>query len=301
MLAYWDASRRCRFANRAHEAWFGVSPEELIDVEIGEVRAPIYAVSGSHVEAALRGEIRQFERDVPDPRGGPPRRAQTNFIPHIVDGSVRGFCVFVQDVTRRAQLATELGGPLAAVVANVELARTTLDAAKVDPALWRPMLDELDAATQRMTALVRDAAEPRAEPIRAFARASTPPVLHRLRVTVIDDDQLLGRGLARALAGDYDVRVFDDARAAIAALTAAEPGADLILSDVMMPGVTGIDVLRQITEAHPQLARRFVFMTGGTPDALWDELSRQLAIPVLEKPFETPALRAALAGRVRII
>jgi PAS domain S-box-containing protein len=107
MLAYWDASQRCRYANSAYERWFGVSPRWLVGRHMRELLGPLYAVNLPYIEAALRGEPQEFEREVPDPAGGPPRHSLANYIPDVVDGVVRGFYAFVSDVTpiKCAQLA----------------------------------------------------------------------------------------------------------------------------------------------------------------------------------------------------
>src|SRR5512140_2956838 len=107
MVAYWDAAQRCRFANRAYEQWFGVSPEALIGTHIRDLLGPIYALNLPHIEAALRGEPQEFEREIPDWSGGPSRHSLANYIPDITDGVVRGFFVLVTDVSamKRAELA----------------------------------------------------------------------------------------------------------------------------------------------------------------------------------------------------
>ena len=67
------------------------------------------------------------------------------------------------------------------------------------------------------------------------------------RVLVVDDDPLIRRSLAEALAEDgFDVTVAEDGERALAALHAAAP--DVVLSDVRMPGLDGLallDVLRR--------------------------------------------------------
>lgn len=107
MVAYWDASLHCRFANRAYEQWFGVSPEALIGKHIRELLGPLYEKNLPHIEAALRGERQEFEREIPDPSGGPSRHGLASYIPHVVDGAVHGFFALVTDVSeiKRAQLA----------------------------------------------------------------------------------------------------------------------------------------------------------------------------------------------------
>jgi PAS domain S-box-containing protein len=107
MLAYWDSSLRCRFANRAYERWFGVSPEVLMGKHISEILGPLYPLNLPYIEGVLRGEPQEFEREIPNPSGGPPRHSLANYVPHVVDGIVRGFFVLVTDISaiKRAELA----------------------------------------------------------------------------------------------------------------------------------------------------------------------------------------------------
>lgn len=108
MLAYWGADQRCRLANRAYETWFGVTPESLVGKTMRELLGPIYPLNLPHIEAALRGERRLFEREIADPQGGPPRQSQAHYIPHVVDGVVMGFFVMVVDLTAQKTLEWQL-------------------------------------------------------------------------------------------------------------------------------------------------------------------------------------------------
>jgi PAS domain S-box-containing protein len=108
MLAYWDADCRCRFANAAYRAWFGVSPETLIGRHIRELLGPLYELNRPFIEAALRGEKQEFERFIPDPRGGPPRPSLAQYVPDICDGHVRGFFVLVSDISSLKKTEQEL-------------------------------------------------------------------------------------------------------------------------------------------------------------------------------------------------
>jgi PAS domain S-box-containing protein len=128
MVAYWDAGLRCCFANRAYERWFGVSPESLLGKHISELLGRLYPLNLPYIQAALRGESQEFEREIPDPAGGPSRHSLANYIPHVVDGAVRGFFVLVTDISaiKRAQLA--LGE-------SEERFRLTLDEAPIGMAL----------------------------------------------------------------------------------------------------------------------------------------------------------------------
>jgi len=108
MLAYWGADQRCRIANRAYETWFGVAPESLIGKTMRELLGPIYPLNLPHIEAALRGEPQVFEREIKDPHGGAPRQSQAHYVPHVVDGVVRGFFVMVVDLTVQKRLEWQL-------------------------------------------------------------------------------------------------------------------------------------------------------------------------------------------------
>jgi PAS domain S-box-containing protein len=107
MLAYWDSTQHCRFANRAYETWFGVSPESLVGTHISKLLGPLYRMNLPHIEAALRGEPQEFEREIPDPAGGPSRHSLAHYIPDVVGGVVRGFIAHVTDISqlKRTELA----------------------------------------------------------------------------------------------------------------------------------------------------------------------------------------------------
>lgn len=131
MLAYWDASLRCRFANRAYERWLGVSHEELIGRHMSELLGPLYELDLSYIQGALRGEPQELEREIPDPRGGPARASLTQYMPDVVDGVVGGFSVLVTDVSalKRAEVALR---------ESEERFRLTLDEAPIGMALVAP-------------------------------------------------------------------------------------------------------------------------------------------------------------------
>lgn len=130
MLAYWDSEQRCRFANRAYERWFGVSPEALLGKHISELLGPIYELNRPYIEAALRGEPQEFEREIPDPAGGPSRHSLANYLPDVVEGVVRGFFVLVTDISalKRAELTLkESEAKFAGIISIAADASITID------------------------------------------------------------------------------------------------------------------------------------------------------------------------------
>jgi CheY-like chemotaxis protein len=73
---------------------------------------------------------------------------------------------------------------------------------------------------------------------------------------------------------------------------------DVILCDLMMPELTGMQVRAELVRLAPEQAEALVFMTGGafTNDAR--ELLAQSSNPFLEKPFEAVHLRALVRSLV---
>jgi len=83
------------------------------------------------------------------------------------------------------------------------------------------------------------------------------------RVIVVDDDPLVCATLVGQLEeGGFHTRGITDPRAAVAALLAGEPF-DIAYCDLMMEGVTGMDIAAELEARAPDRARRLVFMTGG--------------------------------------
>lgn len=108
MVAYWDREQRCKFANADYERWFGIKPEDLIGKTLKELLGPIYPLNLPYILGALRGEVQLFEREIPDPAGGPSRFSQAHYIPDVVNGVVQGFIVLVTDISGRRKLELQL-------------------------------------------------------------------------------------------------------------------------------------------------------------------------------------------------
>jgi PAS domain S-box-containing protein len=108
MLAYWDTEQRCRFANAAYERWFGVRPDTILGKTLEDLLGPIYPLNRPYIEGALAGQPQHFEREIPDPAGGPPRYSQADYVPDVASGVVRGFAVVVSDITARRELELRL-------------------------------------------------------------------------------------------------------------------------------------------------------------------------------------------------
>ena len=71
---------------------------------------------------------------------------------------------------------------------------------------------------------------------------------------------------------------------------------DAILSDLMMPEVTGMEVHDELSRTAPDQARRMIFLTGGAFTERAREFLDGVPNPRIEKPFEITNLLAIIAG-----
>ena len=111
------------------------------------------------------------------------------------------------------------------------------------------------------------------------------------RILLAEDDDSLRGFLARALErAGYEVRSCPDGDAAIEALD--DGPYDLLLTDIVMPGVDGIEVAREAAAREPTL--RIMFITGFAAVALSAGSRAPEGAKVLSKPIELPRLQAAL-------
>ena len=117
----------------------------------------------------------------------------------------------------------------------------------------------------------------------------------RARVLVIDDEPMIANLLARVLSSHYDVTSEVLAESALAHLAAGERF-DVILCDLMMPQMSGIDLFRRVTELDADQARQIVFMTGGAFTAEAQEFLKTSANPCIDKPIDAHTLRALIDG-----
>lgn len=113
-------------------------------------------------------------------------------------------------------------------------------------------------------------------------------------ILVVDDEPDIRRALRRLLeARRYDVVEAGSVDEASARLAAG--GIDAILCDIMMPGGNGLEFFDRVTEAHPHLARRFVFLTAAAKER---EVSAQVEArnaPLLSKLYQLDLAVDAIA------
>jgi signal transduction histidine kinase/ActR/RegA family two-component response regulator len=127
--------------------------------------------------------------------------------------------------------------------------------------------------------------------------ASSPPEGElKTRMLIVDDELTLLASLRRALGREIDVVLASSAKEALAILE-QDDRFDVVLCDIMMPDVTGIELFERVSSEFPALRDRFVFMTGGAFGATMQQFIDKTQLPRLEKPFDVRDLRRLIRRR----
>jgi PAS domain S-box-containing protein len=118
---------------------------------------------------------------------------------------------------------------------------------------------------------------------------SKPSSVRPAAVLVVDDEPALGLAIRRVLRR-HDVTVVTTAQDALDLLAAGKQF-DVVLSDLMMPGMSGMELYQALVRLHPTVASKVVFLTGGafTPEAnaFLDRVENER----MEKPFDPIKMR----------
>jgi PAS domain S-box-containing protein len=134
-------------------------------------------------------------------------------------------------------------------------------------------------------------AEMPADAIEAAAAASEPAARGRgYRVLVVEDNDDVGRFSTELLEDlGYTVRRVANANAALAMLAADEFSADLVFSDVIMPGMNGVELAGLIRDRYPGLP---VVLTSGYSNVLAENAHH--GFELIQKPYSVEVLSRIL-------
>lgn len=86
----------------------------------------------------------------------------------------------------------------------------------------------------------------------------------RRRILVVEDDESVRKLLAHQLGTEYEVQQAADAQQALQVLGAMKPLPDLIICDVMMPGMTGVQFAKQLKGTNEYKSVPIIFLTART-------------------------------------
>ena len=125
-----------------------------------------------------------------------------------------------------------------------------------------------------------------------------PRWVRRRRVLVVDDDALVGEAIAWALDAEADVDVMTDGATALERIAAGERW-DVILCDLMMPGLSGMDVYAGALRSAPDAAGCMLFMTAGTFTPRARAFVQSVGEKCFDKPINTDRLRQLVRRGIR--
>ncbi|MBX3156741.1 MAG: sigma-54-dependent Fis family transcriptional regulator [Deltaproteobacteria bacterium] len=118
------------------------------------------------------------------------------------------------------------------------------------------------------------------------------------KVMVVEDDPEVSRAIARKLGGDgYDLELTDDPKVVLARLDAGDAEWDVMILDVGLPGMSGIDVLHRFREAGSVVS--VLMLTGDNTATTATECMRAGAFYYLTKPFRPFELASMVESAAR--
>jgi DNA-binding NtrC family response regulator len=123
------------------------------------------------------------------------------------------------------------------------------------------------------------------------AREGMDRVSKDVRILVVDDEANERRGLTDLLAAwGYEAESYGDASEALAKVSSFDPA--VVISDLRMPGMGGMELLRQMHESRPEIA--FIMLTGQGSIEEAVEATKLGAFSFLEKPVDPKRLQIEL-------
>ena len=132
---------------------------------------------------------------------------------------------------------------------------------------------------------------PQASPVVVEPRAAEAAAPRRGRILAVDDEPLILKLYERMLGRAHQVTcVSSGAEAKV--LLEGDAGFDLVLTDLMMEDVSGIDLHDWIQDHHPHLAPAVVFITGGVFTPRGSAYLSRLPNARIDKPIDATSLRA---------
>jgi len=120
-----------------------------------------------------------------------------------------------------------------------------------------------------------------------------PDEVTSMNVLLVDDDERVLRAGARVLQGRHRVLTARDGQEAIELLSSGS-NADVVVLELDLPEVDGIELFEWLEAHQPELAKRVVIATAAQDRERFGEFLRQRSLTVLNKPFRADALLNAI-------
>ena len=170
--------------------------------------------------------------------------------------------------------------------------RRLFEASDADGWICKPLTrDKLIGAVTRFVVARKRRSEAVDEPVASETSAPAAP-----RVLLVEDEPMITDRIESALASTCTVTTVSDGDTAIQRLMSGQY--DCILLDLMLPHLSGFDVLRHLVLRRGDLLKRTIVMTAATDESL-QFIDRNAVGGVLRKPFEIGALPDMIANLTR--
>lgn len=127
---------------------------------------------------------------------------------------------------------------------------------------------------------------------------SLPKPVGKLRILILDDEVFLAQAIRAILESDHHVDVETESVKGLNRIL-ADAQYDLILCDLMMPRLTGMEIYLKLSEDGRGFEKRIVFMTGGAYTPRMIEFAKTTSNPCISKPFEPRELKNLIAQIAR--
>ena len=248
----------------ADPVWVQVDAGQLKQVMLNLVINALHAMAGRR-PALLTLEVRQVERSaqlvVADTGCGiAPENLPRIFDPFFTTkGPSRGTGL---GLSICFSIVRQHGGEIAVESQLDQGTRFTVNL-PVEPAVQAPLFVDVPAACGAAAATIAPGAN----------------------VLVVEDEVVLRRLMQELLVTQFGCRVDVATHGAEALALAAAGDYALIVSDIRMPTMSGTEFYLRLREQRPELARRFVFVTGHPGEPHLEAEIAQWAVPVIAKPF----------------
>ena len=114
-------------------------------------------------------------------------------------------------------------------------------------------------------------------------------------ILVVDDDEVIRETLCELLSGDYACQTAETAEAALAKLQ-AQPF-DVVLTDISMPGLNGMELLNRVLQSYP--GTPVIIISGLTDEEQAQRLIARGAFDYLLKPFRLEVVEESVRRAMR--
>ena len=166
-----------------------------------------------------------------------------------------------------------------------------------DPGLSLPHMAPLSAS---VSAEVSPVASPLRQQVDSVKLAKDMDALRSCKIMIIDDEPLVVRVVKRFLAGDgfTNFVTVEDSREAMAAVLRESP--DVVLLDIMMPNVTGLDILRERQKDQSMMLVPFIILSANSENQIKREALALGATDFLSKPVDASDLTVRVQNSLTV-